>query len=244
MISFITPAHNEERLLPRTLSAMHTAAGAAGVDYEIVVADDSSTDRTAAMALDHGARLIRVEYRQIAATRNAGAAAARGDVFVFVDADTVISESVVRSVTAALDRGAVGGGASVRYEGPMPVYAKLVCPVAVWFYLHVARLAAGCCMYCTRGAFEASGGFDEGLYAAEEIGFCRALKQQGRFEIVSAAVATSGRKFSRYSPWELLATPLRFLFRGRAAVRSRENLDIWYRDRETSRGCASDLAEP
>lgn len=234
MISFIIPAHNEERLLPGTLSAMHVAAGAAGVNYEIIVVDDSSTDRTAAMALDHGARLIRVDRRQIAAARNAGAAAATGDVFVFVDADTLISASVVRSVLAAVDRGAVGGGASVRYEGPMPVYARLVCPVAVWFYLHVLRLAAGCCMYCTREAFEVTGGFDEGLYAAEEIGFCRALKRQGRFEIVSAEVSTSGRKFSRYSPWELLATPLRFLFRGRAAVRSREHLDIWYRDRETS----------
>jgi glycosyltransferase involved in cell wall biosynthesis len=47
MISFIIPAHNEERLIGRTLAAIHEAAGGLGVDYEIIVADDASTDATA-----------------------------------------------------------------------------------------------------------------------------------------------------------------------------------------------------
>lgn len=232
MISFIVPAHNEAEELAATLAAMHQAAGAVGRAYEVIVVDDASTDRTAEIARKGGARLLQVDHRQIAATRNSGASSARGDLFIFVDADTRVSTSALRSVLAAVERGVEGGGAAVRYEGWLPLYARLTVPLFVWFYLRVARLAAGCFMFCTRRVFEAVGGFDEELYAAEEVGFCRALKRQGRFCIVREPVLTSGRKFRRYSAWTLLTAPARILVRGRAAVRSRKHLDLWYRDRE------------
>ena len=77
MISFIVPAYNEELLLPATLSALEAAAHALGEPSEIVVVDDASTDRTAAVAEEHGARVIQVNHRQIAATRNSGRARRR-----------------------------------------------------------------------------------------------------------------------------------------------------------------------
>ena len=88
MLSFVIPAHDEPPRLPSTLQALHEAARACGVDYEIVVVDDASSDGTADVAVAQGARVVRVEHRHIAATRNAGARAAVGDVLVFVDADT------------------------------------------------------------------------------------------------------------------------------------------------------------
>src|SRR3989442_1575013 len=92
VISFIIPAHNEEELIGRTLSALHQSARALGEPYEAIVANDSSTDRTGAIALEHGARVVAVNRRQIAATRNAGARAAIGDMFIFVDADTMVTK--------------------------------------------------------------------------------------------------------------------------------------------------------
>ena len=50
MLSFVIPAYNEELYLPPTLDAIHSAARALAIDYEIVVADDGSTDATAALA--------------------------------------------------------------------------------------------------------------------------------------------------------------------------------------------------
>src|SRR5207302_2484064 len=100
MISFIIPAHNEEQLLGHTLTALTAAARALGQPFEIVVVDDASTDRTAVIARDQGARVVPVEHRQIAATRNAGARAANGEMFVFIDADTVVTE---RAVAAAVE---------------------------------------------------------------------------------------------------------------------------------------------
>ena len=69
MISFVVPAYNEERYLGATLAAIHAAAREAGEPYEIVVANDASSDATAAIAEAGGARVVSVEKRQIAATR-------------------------------------------------------------------------------------------------------------------------------------------------------------------------------
>src|SRR5438105_6632938 len=102
MISFIIPAHNEERLLGPTLRSIHAAARAAGEPYEVIVADDASTDRTTAVAEENGAQVVRIARRQIAAARNAGARQARGEYFIFVDADTVINEGVIRAALQAL----------------------------------------------------------------------------------------------------------------------------------------------
>ena len=230
MISFIVPAYNEEELLDATLRALHAAAASVGVGYEIVVADDASSDATASIARCCGAQVIEVAHRQIAATRNSGARAARGDRFIFVDADTAVSAEVVRAALQALDGGAVGGGAAVRFEGSIPRWAELALPVFVWAF-RVSGLAAGCFLFCTKPAFEAVGGFDETLYAAEEIFMSRALKRHGRFVVLEQAVVTSGRKLRAYTAGELLRVAAPLAFRGWGAVRSRDGLELWYERR-------------
>jgi hypothetical protein len=73
MTTYIIPAHNEELLIGRTISALQTAAGAVNEAYEIIVVDDASTDSTTTVAERSGARVVAVNYRQISAARNAGA---------------------------------------------------------------------------------------------------------------------------------------------------------------------------
>jgi glycosyltransferase involved in cell wall biosynthesis len=230
MISFIVPAYNEERLLGATLQAINAAALALDEPCEVIVVDDGSTDRTADLAREHGAQVVAVAYRQIAATRNAGARAARGDVFVFVDADTLVHEALVVLALQALRNGAVGGGTVVRFDGAMPLYARLTVPLVVKL-LQVSRLAAGCFFFCTREAFEAVGGFDEALFAAEELGLSQALKRQGKFVILREPVLSSGRKLRTHSAREML-TLMGHLFRGGlGAVKQRKGLELWYAQR-------------
>jgi glycosyltransferase involved in cell wall biosynthesis len=230
MISYIVPAYNEERFLGATLRALHEASTDIGEPYEIVVADDASSDATAAIATSGGARVVRVAHRQIAATRNSGARAALGNRLIFVDADTQVDAAVIRAALQALREGAAGGGAAVRFDGRVPAYASMLLVAVVWLF-RVCGWAAGCFVFCTRPAFEGTGGFDETLYAAEEIAMSAALKQQGRFVVLRQAVTTSWRRIRAYSAWELLRTVAQIALAGPRAVRTRRCVAIWYDER-------------
>ena len=213
-----------------TLLAVHGAARAVGEPYEIIVVDDASTDRTASLAEHAGARVIRVAHRQIGATRNSGAREARGDLLFFVDADTLVNEAVVRGALAAMRGGAVGGGAMVGFDLPVPMYALALLPILVGIF-RVARLACGCFLFCTRDAFGAVGGFDETLFGAEEVVMSRALRRQGRFVILDQSLTTSGRKLRAYSSWEILRVMGRLALGGFQSLRDRRAMDLWYGER-------------
>jgi len=227
LISFVVPAYNEERCLAATLEAIHAAARAIGIDYEIVVADDASTDATGEVARMAGARVVRVENRQISKTRNAGARAALGDRLVFVDADTRVSEVVVRAAMAAMDAGAVGGGATPAFDEHAPRWAHPMM-AAVVGTMRLLNLAAGCFVFCARAAFERAGGFDERHFAGEEIMLSLALRRQGRFVILRERVVTSSRKFIARTPWQTLKLVLRLVARGMGGIRGREHTAFWY----------------
>ncbi len=204
----------------------------------MIVADDASSDRTAEVAAAHGARIVSVAHRQIAATRNSGARAAAGEKLIFVDADTIVDEAVVSAALAAIRSGAVGGGAGVRMDGILPLYARIVTPLLVRVF-RFANLACGCFVFCTRAAFEASGGFDEAMFGAEELAFSRALWRQGRFVVLRESVTTSGRKVRTHSGWEILTSLGRLAIRGPGAVRQRSGMDLWYGKRREDSGLAA-----
>jgi glycosyltransferase involved in cell wall biosynthesis len=226
-VSFIVPAYNEEKCLPATLAAIHAAARECGLDYEVVVANDGSTDATAAIAEAAGARVVTVAHRQISRTRNSGAAHARGERLVFVDADTRIAAVNLREALAALDAGAVGGGAMPRFEAGAEPWAHRSIAVVAWT-MRTLRLAAGCFVFARRADFEAVGGFDERHFAGEEIMLSQALKRRGRFVILRATVETSPRKFQGRTFWSFLPMTLRLTLRGMRGVRRREGNEFWY----------------
>jgi glycosyltransferase involved in cell wall biosynthesis len=238
MTSFIIPAYNEEQLLGRTLTALTAAARALGQPFEIVVVDDASTDRTASIAREHEARVVPVAYRHIAATRNAGAREAKGEMFIFIDADTVVTKRAVASAVESMRRGAVGGGCVFRFDGRVPFYGRVMTAVAGPVY-RALKLASGCFLFCTSEAFRAVGGFDERLFGAEEAAMSQALKRHGRFVVLRDLVTTSGRKLRAHSAREVLGLLLRLALGGAKSVRKREGLDLWYGERRPDPDSAS-----
>lgn len=244
MISFVVPAHDEAANIVATIASIRAAVGARA--HEVIVVADACSDDTARLAGEAGARVLEVDVRQIAAARNAGAAAAKGDVLVFVDADTRIDAAVVQGLERALADGAVGGGALVRFDRPVPWWAHALVPLMTAAYFAM-RLAAGCFVFATREAFAAVGGFDKELFAAEEVEFSRALKRyakvvrfadgrRGRFVVLRERVETSARKLRTHSGWQLLGEVLRLLLRGRRGVRDRKALSLWYGPRQHDPG--------
>lgn len=230
MLSIIVPAYNEEALLGRTLSALQQAGAELNESFEIVVADDGSTDGTADIARAHGATIISVTHRQIAATRNSGARTARGETLLFVDADTQVTGTAVKAAVEAMRQGAVGGGCAFRFDGRVPLFGRLLQFLALPIY-RCLGLASGCFVFARREAFEKVGGFDETLFAGEEAAFSRAMQRQGKFVILREYVVTSGRKLRAHSTTEILGILFRFARSGSTSLKRREGLDIWYGER-------------
>lgn len=231
MLSVIVPAHDEAALIGATLDALQCAADALRLDHEVIVVDDASTDATAAIAAARGAHVLHVAHRHIAATRNAGAAAAHGERLLFLDADTLVDATVLAAALAALDRGAVGGGCSVRLAGRVRWFERAFTAALMQVFRRV-KIAPGCFLFCTRAAFDAVGGFDQRWYAGEDVAMSRALAAHGRFVILREAVRTSDRKLRTFTPGEHLRLLWRFLRGGRGILRSREVLGLWYERRD------------
>ena len=230
LISFIIPAWNEESVLGPTLEALSIARRHVAAPSEVIVVDDGSTDRTAEIARQHGARVIAVQHRQISATRNAGARAAQGDLLIFIDADTIVTPEVVRAAVEAVGSGAVGGGCAIRFSGRIPAYLRVLVPIEVWFARRM-RIAFGCFLFSTRAAFEAVGGFDTGLYATEEVTLSLALRRQGRFVCLRECVLTSGRKLRTHSTVEWFIQVYRVTFARNRYIRDRSAMGVWYGER-------------
>src|SRR5579884_2154881 len=230
LISFIVPAHNEEGCMAQTLQVIHETMRVIGKPYEIVVANDASTDGTEQIAVQNGARVVNVKNRQIAATRNSGARAARGEQFFFVDADTLVNSRAVAAALRKMGRGAVGGGAPtwVSMSEKVPLYARLLF-LPMLLMPKLIGLSGGAFMFCTREAFQATGGFDERMYFSEEASFGLALRREGWFAGLWQPVLTSGRRLRKTSGLKLLGGLVRIFFSPVKMFTQRSSVaKIWY----------------
>jgi len=119
-ISVVVPAFNEERLLGESLAQIKSAAHAfaqRGWDFELIVCDNNSTDRTAEIARAAGAIVVFEPVNQIARARNSGAAAATGDWLIFVDADSRPNAGLFAEVAGQISSGhCLAGGVTVRMD--------------------------------------------------------------------------------------------------------------------------------
>ncbi len=240
LISVLVPAYNEEALIGETLASVRASFGALGRDdYEVIVCDNNSTDQTASVARATGAQVVAEAHNQIGRARNTAARAAQGRWLIFLDADTLLNEPVLRRTLDLLGAGEVGaGGALLRMEsGAMHGWVRWM--LETWNRISAtASLAAGSYLYCLREAWEGVGGFDEKVYAGEEIDFSRKLKawlrpRGMRFVIIrDARVMTSARKIEWYSRGQLLRHMWRVMLPGRR--RAREHCGLWYERPEDS----------
>jgi glycosyltransferase involved in cell wall biosynthesis len=204
-ISLVIPTYNEERLLPRLLDTVEVAQTRYGGAVQLIVADNRSKDRTAAVAAARGCEVACVEERCIAAVRNGGARTARSEILCFVDADIRIHPQTFVAVDAALASGRVVAGATgVRLERWSPGIAltyALFMPL-VWGL----RMDTGL-TFCRRRDFEAVGGYDEGRSFGEDVALLFAFRALGRqrgerlARLRQVKAIASMRKFDQHGDW-------------------------------------------
>lgn len=236
-VSVIIPAFNEERFLPETMDRLHRAVqhlgGSSDRQIEIIVADNASSDQTAAIALASGARVVTVPEHNIARVRNVGAAASSGDLLVFLDADTLVPETLLtRIVQVVSGTACLGGAVDTDYR---PASAMVRFYLRAWRLIGlVMGMAQGATQFCRREAFVALGGYDETLYMGEDVDFYWRLRRlasssNGHVQFLKdIRVVPSCRRFDQWPLWRTLVetNPLFIVF----LRRRKFAWNGWYRD--------------
>lgn len=238
MFSVIIPAYNEQKYLPGTIGAIRRAEAALGHPVEIVVGDNMSTDGTAAVARDLGAKVVPVTQRNISAVRNTAAAAASGKYLVFCDADDHLSEGMLLEIQRAMETGRfVGGGAADTRYDRKSLGLFLTHNIMISLPLRMQGLSMFL-FFTTKEDYVALGGFNEAYLAAEDLEFAKRLKRHGRqsgrkyCNIKSACLVKSSRKFDEYGDWAVFRHPIAFL---RASLRDPKVVyELWYKPRRDS----------
>lgn len=118
IFSVIIPAHNEEKYIGKCLEAIKKASAPfAAEDVQIIVSANRCTDGTVDIAGSYGAEVCKNEVRSISGVRNSGAALAKGDIIVFIDADSLMSEGALSEIKKMLSSGDfIGGGTRAKFD--------------------------------------------------------------------------------------------------------------------------------
>lgn len=220
-ISVIIPAHNEEKYITRCLQSIRLAQQQISTPVEIIVVLNRCTDRTEAIARGYEARTIIENARNLARIRNTGVKASSGDIIVTIDADSWMSENMLREVYRRLKTGRyVGGGVRIKAERlSIGIFFSIMTFAPK---LLLKRIWAG--MFWTfRKNFDAVGGFNEDLVSVEDVDFAKRMRAYGQSKnlryglILRAYIMTSCRKFDRFGDWFLFRNPnfMKRIFTGR-----------------------------
>jgi glycosyltransferase involved in cell wall biosynthesis len=218
--SVIIPAYNEEKFLPRLLESINVAASnySSGCDQiEVVVADNDSTDRTAEVASQHGARVVHVAKRRIAAARNGGARAASGEILCFIDADSAVHPQTFNEIERVMNTqryvwGVTGAVPERNSVGPLITHYMFM-PM-VW----LTGLDIGL-SFCRSEDWHAVGGYDETRLYAEDVLFPWALRRLGRtrgqrmIRVPRVKALSSARKFDQFGEWHYFSIMMRQIFK-------------------------------
>jgi rSAM/selenodomain-associated transferase 2 len=191
-LSIVVPALDEAAAITACLAPLQ-ALRSRGV--EVIVVDGGSRDATRDLAAPLADRVLEAP-RGRARQMNAGAQVARGDVLLFLHADTLLPPDADAIVARALQGGAGWGRFDVAITGANPLLRVVACAMNArsrWSGIATGDQA----MFMTREAFREAGGFPD-IPLMEDLALSRALKRAGRPACLHERVATSGRRWERH----------------------------------------------
>ena len=194
-ISIIIPTLNEEKYLPLLLESIRKQNFQ---DYEIIVADAGSEDRTLEIAKNYNCQIV--EGGLPAKGRNNGAKTARGSLLLFLDADTILPENFLESSLKEFEKRKL----QIASFKLIPLGSRIVIMLFNIFYNFptlllekiLAHAAIG--ILARKELFEKLNGFDESIVLAEDHDFARRAKKIGKYGIIrSTKIFVSIRRFRK-----------------------------------------------
>jgi len=217
LISVIIPTYNEEKYIEATLKALRNQSY--DKKFEIIVSDSKSKDKTIKIAKKYADKVIVIDKRTVGAGRNAGADAARGEILVFLDADTIPMYNFLRIVEQTFkDKKTIAASCPI-----LPSSYNNIELIGTWllnsFLLRTSikikkPVFATICFVCRKDAFEKAGKFDENLKVIEDIEFSTRLRKiKGKFKFMEETVAiASTRRHKKWSALKIVKTwPLGYI---------------------------------
>jgi rSAM/selenodomain-associated transferase 2/rSAM/selenodomain-associated transferase 1 len=187
-ISIIIPTLNEAATIAETL-AYFKGPG----QPEVIVVDGGSQDDTVRLAAALGAKVIQTKPGK-ACQMNAGAAAAGGEVLVFLHADTRLPQNFSRQILAALNQNNVVAGAFRLHIDSGAVRIRLIEKAANWRSRYLKMPYGDQALFMKKALFQKIGGFAE-VPIMEDFLLVRRLKRMGRIIILPEPVTTSSRRW-------------------------------------------------
>ena len=189
MISVIIPVLNEAKILDQSLSLL--ALQLKG--HELIIVDGGSSDKTVLIAKKYG-QVISSE-RGRARQSNAGAAAASGDILLFLHADVWLDSGAIEGVETAIAVGYIGGAFKQRIEGEHPLY-RLIERAADFRAKRLRIFYGDGGIFIRRSHFDRIGGFPN-IPIMEEVEFSRKLRRHGEATLVEPMIHISARRWQK-----------------------------------------------
>ena len=194
IFSIIIPTYNEEEYLPVLLKSIKKQNFE---DYEIIVADANSTDKTREIAESYGC--VVVDGGLPAVGRNNGAKVAKGEYLLFLDSDLELTDDYLRNVIYEFKMERLGIAITQMVPMSEKVEDKIFHDLANYFMISVEKIkphGAGCYgIIAKKELHDACNGFDENLTFGEDTDYIERLAKKGRFKVLRhAKIGVSTRR--------------------------------------------------
>jgi glycosyltransferase involved in cell wall biosynthesis len=198
MMSIIIPTLNEEKYLPRLLQSIRKQSYK---DYEIIVADSSSKDKTLSIARKHGCRTTVLKKGSPARGRNAGAKIAKGSLLVFMDADgLLIHEDFLEKLCRQFYERKLACCTchyTILSDSLLIRSFYVILNSTQWVFQFIYPYACGYMIAATKEVHDRIEGYDETIHVGEDSDYTRKARKHGKFRILPITIGASSRRFEK-----------------------------------------------
>jgi rSAM/selenodomain-associated transferase 2 len=229
-LSVIIPTLNEASYLPETIEKIRQNA-VFGEPYEIIVADSGSTDETCEIALKLRVKLVRSNCNSLgrAYVLNEAAQSATGDVFLFLDADTLVPQGYDESIERALTNPNVVGGAFEFSLDGQEFGLRIVEFINRIRYRVRQRYYGDQGIFVRSHVFRSVGGYPE-IGILEAAHFCKKLKKEGDLKLIKQGIKTSPRRFLDGGIYKVLVGDIKVWFLDLIGLRVEKYADAYWKE--------------
>jgi len=196
LLSIIIPTYNEENYLPFLLSSIKNQGFK---NYEIIVADNNSKDKTAEIARTYGCKIVKGGMPPKA--RNNGAKKAKGRLLLFLDADVILPENFLERAIKIFFQKKLGAATFFLY----PIKKSFLYNVLFFLFYNFPLMliyklfptGGGAAILVKKEIHQKIKGFDEEIKYAEDVDYLRRAAKVGRFGLIGLKVFISVRRFEK-----------------------------------------------